>query len=430
MTASPPPAPCPRHFRVRHVATGKQAQPSASHRSRPIWTFVGRHSRPGFVSRLFGRGPKNEPEVPFDTEVALSRAGAPPQVVVPTAPPGDRSPDALTGLGRRAELLAAVGGISRSGPPSALVVIDLDHFLSYPVDEADDVLRAVAKALRATATGRGSVFRTDRDEFAAVVEAPSEESGAAWASRALQSLGPIAASAAVVMIEPNTRPESALRDAEMTMAALKEAGGGIVGAHGPHVDDWVRHRRHELDALTREVDELRSENERLRQAMLIDPRSGLPNVAAFDADHAQLDSRWRRSADSYSVLLTDIDYFDDFKEEFGSEAGLLALGAISRTIGRTVRGGDRTYRLGDEEFAVLLPGSELREAVAAAERIRLRVEKLAIEHPGSPTGLLSVSIAAVAIGHRHESTKDVLVELEDLLLAGTRVGRNRVIWPH
>jgi diguanylate cyclase (GGDEF)-like protein len=387
---------------------------------------VGRHSRPGLVGRKLGRASKNETEVPCGAGTA---ADAPP---VATRAPLTRhlAEDALTRLGGRPELLAAIAVAAENGPSSALVVIDLDRFLSYPLDEADDILLAVAGALEATATGRGSVFRTDRDEFAAVVESPSEESASAWASRALQSLGPIGASAAVVMIEPNTRPESALRDAELTMAALKEAGGGIVGAHGPHVDDWVRHRRHELDALAREVDELRMENDRLRQAMLIDPRSGLPNVAAFDADHAQVDSRWRRRADSYAVLLADIDHFDAFNEEFGSEAGLLALGAVSRTIGRTVRGGDRTYRLGDEEFAVLLPGSELREAVAAAERIRLRVEKLGIKHPGSPTGVLSVSIAAIAVGPRHKSAKDVLVELQDLLLAGTRMGRNRVIWPH
>lgn len=392
---------------------------------------MGRHSRPGPVHRLVRRGPNSEPESAIGAESAVLAAGDPrPPGGVPTVPVGDAPEDTLTGLAGRPGLLAAVGLASRSGPPSALVVVDLDRFLSYPIPEADDILLAVAGALGATVTGRGAVFRTDRDEFAVVVEAASEESAAAWASRALQALGPIAASAAVVMIEPNTRPESALRDAELTMAALEEAGGGIVGAHGPHVDDWVRHRRHELDALAAEVDELRMENQRLRQAILIDPRSGLPNVAAFDADHTQLDARWRRRADSYAVLLTDIDYFHEFNGEFGSEAGRLAVGAVSRTIGRTVRGGDRTYRLGDEEFAVLLPGSQLREAVAAAERIRLRVEKLGIKHPGSPTGLLSVSIAAIAVGPRHQSMKDVLVELRDLLLAGTRVGRNRVIWPH
>lgn len=186
----------------------------------------------------------------------------------------------------------------------------------------------------------------------------------------------------------------------------------------------------ENDELVRENEELRLENQKLLQAILIDPQSGLPNAAAFDADHAQLDARRRRYEDGYAVLIADIDHFHTFNELFGEEAGHELTMLIATTIGQTVRQSDRTYRTGGEEFAVLLPGAELREAVTAAERVRENVERLQVLHPGNPPGIVTVTIAAIGAGFRHKTPKDMISELQDLMVAGKRAGRNRVVWPH
>ena len=182
--------------------------------------------------------------------------------------------------------------------------------------------------------------------------------------------------------------------------------------------------------LLREIDDLRLENQTLLQAILIDPQSGLPNAAAFDADHAQLDARRRRYEDGYAVLMTDIDHFHAFNELFGEDAGQDLTKLMATTIGQTVRQSDRTYRIGGEEFAVLLPGAELREAVTAAERIREKVELLQMPHPGNGPGMVTVTIAAIGAGFRHKTPKDMISELQDLMVAGKRDGRNRVVWPH
>ena len=182
--------------------------------------------------------------------------------------------------------------------------------------------------------------------------------------------------------------------------------------------------------LLREVEELRLENQKLLQAILIEPQSGLPNAAAFDADHAQLDARRRRYEDGYAVLIADIDHFHTFNEIFGEDAGHELIKLIATTIGQSVRQSDRTYRTGGEEFAVLLPGAEMREAVTAAERVRETVEQLQMLHPGNPPGVVTLTIAAVGAGFRHKTPKDMIAELQDLMVGGKRAGRNRVVWPY
>ena len=51
-------------------------------------------------------------------------------------------------------------------------------------------------------------------------------------------------------------------------------------------------------------------------------------------------------------------------------------------------------------------------------------------HPANGPGVVTVTIAAVAAGFRHKTTKDMIAELQTLLAAGKQAGRNRVDWPH
>jgi diguanylate cyclase (GGDEF)-like protein len=341
--------------------------------------------------------------------------------------------DPLTGLARREALLGHLAEMD--GKAAALILFDMDDFRRYNEQwgrqAGDDALRAIGATLAAAVGDRGRVFRSGGDQFAAVLETGLDQnsSASAWADQALAGLSPLSASGAVVVLRQGNRPEATVRDGELTLVALKEAGGAMVGTHGPHVDAWARSRRHEVDALARRVEDLQMENERLNQSMLIDTHTGLANASAFDADHSQLDYRRRRSDDPYAVVLIELDHFDQLCSALGDEAGAQALKEVAATVARTIRGSDRAYTMGGNELAVLLPGAQVREAVVAAERIRLRVEKLGRPHPDNPSGIVTVTLAAVAAGFRHKTTKDVMAEIHDLLHNGTVKNRNRVIWP-
>jgi diguanylate cyclase (GGDEF)-like protein len=178
-----------------------------------------------------------------------------------------------------------------------------------------------------------------------------------------------------------------------------------------------------------EIDSLRVENRRLTESMIIDPGTGLPNRAAFEADLVQLQARRQRSDDAYSVLLVDIDDFHSYNEYFGVPAGNKILATVANLVNATVRQGDRAYRYEGDQFAVLLPGASGSEAVAAAERIRIRAEGLAIKTPPEQGGVLTVTIGLVEAGFRHTNAKDVVLEATRLLEDGKEAGGNRISWP-
>ena len=268
-----------------------------------------------------------------------------------------------------------------------MLVVDIDRFKSvnetFGTPAGDEVLRATARRLVSVVTPGGAAFRTGGDEFMVVLGRHEQSHDRR------------------IIVQRFTRR-------------------------------WAHARtEQDLDSLANEVEELRLENQRLTEAVMIDATTGLPNGVAFDADHLQLHARRSRSGERYALLLADIDHFHDYNDAFSSlrwSAGVSE--PWPRRLEANVRQGDRAYSYGGEQFAVLLPGADLREAVVAAERIRARIEELAIEHPGNPGGVLTVTVGVLEAGFRHPGTKEVVTEVNSLLLDGKHAGRNRIVWPH
>ena len=212
---------------------------------------------------------------------------------------------------------------------------------------------------------------------------------------------------------------------------IRRPGVGPVSTEPEEPSDAavVADLRQEVAALTDEVEALRTENRRLHEWMLIDPATGLPNRPAFEADLLQLQARLRRSGDAYSVLLIDLDSFHHYNESFGIEPGDRVIATVAQTVHDSIRLGDRTYRYDGDQFAILLPGATMPDAVTAGERVRSRVESLGIEMPLGYGPSLTVTVAVVEAGFRHADTKELLIEVTRLLIDGKCAGRNRVVWP-
>jgi diguanylate cyclase (GGDEF)-like protein len=182
----------------------------------------------------------------------------------------------------------------------------------------------------------------------------------------------------------------------------------------------VEHLAERVRQLNEQVEQLREENQALAHAANTDQRTGLPNAAAFEADHA----RCNGLAETYSLLLIDIDHFHGYNSIYRYLAGHETLRRIGQTI-NDVAGG-RTYRYGGEEFTVLLPGTRLRDAVELAERIRLAVAGLGIEHTGNPNGVVTISVGAVEI-NRPTTVGHAIEEASFAVLEAKAAGRNQVV---
>jgi diguanylate cyclase (GGDEF)-like protein len=100
-----------------------------------------------------------------------------------------------------------------------------------------------------------------------------------------------------------------------------------------------------------------------------DPLTGLFNRMALDVRCAELAEQSRRSGEPVGVILCDIDHFKAINDKHGHATGDAVLVAVAKALQRQLRAFDLAYRLGGEEFLVLMPGADVRECAALADRL-------------------------------------------------------------
>lgn len=155
-----------------------------------------------------------------------------------------------------------------------------------------------------------------------------------------------------------------------------------------------------------------------------DTLTGLPNRRRFDEEFTRAFGSAIRRSSPIGVALIDIDFFKDYNDAFGHQAGDEALRRIANAIAESVeRSGDFAARYGGEEFVVILEDTTLAGAAGVAERIRNAVLDAGIAAPAG--GLLSVSVGVAA--RLPGSTGEALLRQADAALYDAKHnGRNRV----
>jgi diguanylate cyclase (GGDEF)-like protein len=155
-----------------------------------------------------------------------------------------------------------------------------------------------------------------------------------------------------------------------------------------------------------------------------DTLTGLPNRRRFDEEFARAFGSAIRRSSPIGVAIIDIDFFKNYNDALGHQAGDEALRQIARAIAESVeRSGDFAARYGGEEFVVILEDTTLAGAAGVAERIRNAVLEAGIAAPRG--GLLSVSVGVAA--RLPGSTGEALLRQADAALYDAKHnGRNRV----
>ena len=154
-----------------------------------------------------------------------------------------------------------------------------------------------------------------------------------------------------------------------------------------------------------------------------DPLTGLPNRRAFNDFILENFRLARRHSRPLALLMLDIDYFKIYNDTFGHPAGDQALIITARLLNRHARETDLVARVGGEEFAVVLPETDVAGAVLLAERIREEVEQSATYL--SP---VTISIGAAGLTERDKDTDMFIKESDTALYRAKEQGRNRVAW--
>ncbi len=167
----------------------------------------------------------------------------------------------------------------------------------------------------------------------------------------------------------------------------------------------------------------------LKSLASLDGLTGLSNRRIFDERLEHECAEVMRGKPPVSLLMLDIDYFKAFNDFLGHQAGDDCLKLVARTIGGLhLRQTDLAARYGGEEFAIILPGSSLPGARLLAGQFRRAVEELAIGHPASPYGVVTLSVGIACTSELDIAEPAELVARADMALyRAKRAGRNRVI---
>jgi diguanylate cyclase (GGDEF)-like protein len=174
------------------------------------------------------------------------------------------------------------------------------------------------------------------------------------------------------------------------------------------------------------LDELAEKNQQLEIQTQIDALSGLHNRACFDRQMRAELKRSRREQRSLALILLDIDHFKQINDTFGHLAGDQAIKRVSELIRQQVkRPADKLCRYGGEEFALILPNTDLAGALQLAELIRSNLAETTVATEQVLPLTLSAGCYAAVPGH--SSDNDEYISFADIALYRAKAaGRNQV----
>lgn len=176
-------------------------------------------------------------------------------------------------------------------------------------------------------------------------------------------------------------------------------------------------------SLQAEICARRALEDELKQLAVTDPGTELMNRRGlFETLQAALAG----SKSPLSLLIIDLDHFKCVNDTHGHACGDHVLREFARMCRQSLRAGDAVGRLGGEEFAVVLPRTELDEARRIAERIRATVEQRVISLPKGRRLQVTVSVG-LAVHRRGEALDSLMSRADGAMYEAKVLGRNRVV---
>ncbi len=159
-----------------------------------------------------------------------------------------------------------------------------------------------------------------------------------------------------------------------------------------------------------------------RGAAVVDPLTGMLNRAALEARVAELTHHATAVGQQVSVIIADLDHFKSVNDTYGHARGDEVLQSVAYRIRKHLRAFESAYRVGGEEFVVLLPGVTVDEAEGIAHRIW---EAVRTEPIGELPVTISLGLAASEASEAFDYTR-VFDEADAALYQAKHIGRDRV----
>jgi diguanylate cyclase (GGDEF)-like protein len=163
----------------------------------------------------------------------------------------------------------------------------------------------------------------------------------------------------------------------------------------------------------------------MKEIAVRDQLTGLLNRRGFGEQSVKAYATARRTGRSISVIMADLDHFKDVNDQHGHAAGDAALEHFAQLLMHERRAEDIVARIGGEEFALVLPGTELEKCIAIADELCERLAATPLVVDGRSVDMTS-SFGVATISDRDTCLTDAIVRADRALYRSKRAGRNRV----
>ena len=214
-------------------------------------------------------------------------------------------------------------------------------------------------------------------------------------------------------------------------APIQDAKGNTRGALATFDDiSDIEQKNEELQDAMTHLNESREaierKNKELEYLATRDPLTNLLNRRAlFELFENRFENAQKEGVE-LSGIMVDIDEFKSVNDHYGHSVGDEVIRFVARKLMSTARFGDLSARYGGEEFCLILPGSNLQDALAVAERLRITV-RTDFRAQFSLDIDLTISLGVASLEGPEDTANDLMNRADKALYAAKTHGRNRVV---
>lgn len=187
-----------------------------------------------------------------------------------------------------------------------------------------------------------------------------------------------------------------------------------------HKEQAYRELEQARAALEQQQQQLTELNRQLEQLATTDPLTGLYNRRVYERELGLQLSLFQRQHQPFSLVLADIDHFKQINDHHGHDMGDRVLHTVAGELKGQLRDLDWLARVGGEEFAVILPGSDQAAALAVAERLRRHIAAL-----DWPWGQVTISLGLAEVSP-NDTQSSLFSRADQALYRAKAQGRNQV----
>ncbi len=181
----------------------------------------------------------------------------------------------------------------------------------------------------------------------------------------------------------------------------------------------------QIHFMEQESEQLKKKLNENRKKLMFDTLTGVRNRLSYDEILDQEISRYARYHETFSYAVLDIDHFKRINDEYGHNAGDKALQIVAQMMAKNIRKTDFLFRIGGEEFVLILPKTELDNAAPLVEKIRSAVGEANFHFKQQK---LNITLSAGLSCMRESDTAETLYERTDkALYQAKNSGRNKLV---